>query len=503
MSGEVEARLARVEEQLERIAHLLENGAGPLGRARAGAERALQAEHPGELGERLEGLLLRMADPETLSALERLALLVPSLEYAAQALAAGPELLEEGLAKLRQKMAAAGVDEAEASRRAQLSLQVVQALSQPRSLASLSRLAAALPGAGPIVAAAAAAGEALAAAEGEAALSSRLGESLTQLLEPETLGALTRLAQLAPDLELAAHFAAAAPALLEELTQKARVRLERGGLDEAGLRLRAQAAGGALAALTEPAALSALAQLAGALPQLAGLAQGLTLAAQQLGALGQGVLSDRLGEVLSRLADEEVLSSLSRIVGLLPDLEYAVQALAAGPALLEEGMEKAQAWARHNGFDPAGVSSQLGAFAGIARKLADPAALRALDSAVSLLPKLDHSLGEAVEKVDPASLVALAAASTRPDSFKTLRRLIDLAPGAVEVLEALPTQAATLRVLTTLNAAVAEAAAAPQALGPWGLLRALREPEVQRAAGFGLEVARRLGRELERKQLPR
>lgn len=59
-------------------------------------------------------------------------------------------------------------------------------------------------------------------------------------------------------------------------------------------------------------------------------------------------------------------------------------------------------------------------------------------------------------------------------------------------------------MLTTLNQAVEDAAAQPDRVGAWGLFRTLGDPDVQRALGFGREVARRLGATLERedKQLP-
>ncbi|MEZ4361294.1 MAG: DUF1641 domain-containing protein [Kofleriaceae bacterium] len=54
---------------------------------------------------------------------------------------------------------------------------------------------------------------------------------------------------------------------------------------------------------------------------------------------------------------------------------------------------------------------------------------------------------------------------------------------------------AALAVLDQLAAALADAAPAPP-VGAWGALRALRDPDVQRALGFMLGVARTLGQHL-------
>ena len=90
------------------------------------------------------------------------------------------------------------------------------------------------------------------------------------------------------------------------------------------------------------------------------------------------------------------------------------------------------------------------------------------------------------------SLLSLLERVTRPDSIAALRGILDsglLSPGAVSALG-------------EVGAAVASGHGhTPAPVGAWGAFRALREPDVQRAVGLALEIARRLGASLSTRQL--
>jgi uncharacterized protein YjgD (DUF1641 family) len=61
----------------------------------------------------------------------------------------------------------------------------------------------------------------------------------------------------------------------------------------------------------------------------------------------------------------------------------------------------------------------------------------------------------------------------------------------------------TIDALGTAARAMAAAAQAPETkLGLFGTLKALREPEVQRAVGFAVDFARRFGTNVDQLQLP-
>lgn len=75
--------------------------------------------------------------------------------------------------------------------------------------------------------------------------------------------------------------------------------------------------------------------------------------------------------------------------------------------------------------------------------------------------------------------------------------LLELAPQLERPLRALPVQATTLHVLSSVNEAVEEAAQLDRSAGLFGALGALGDPKVKRALGFLLEVAKRLGSALD------
>lgn len=110
----------------------------------------------------------------------------------------------------------------------------------------------------------------------------------------------------------------------------------------------------------------------------------------------------------------------------------------------------------------------------------------------ALVDTIDHTVGRLAEQgidVDARlrALVRAAERLTREDTLTAVGALLDsglLGPEAVAVLG-------------KVGAAVAVAGAAPpDRVGAFGLMRALRDPDVQRAAGFLIQIARQLGRQL-------
>ncbi|GAC1548356.1 MAG: hypothetical protein NVS2B9_15240 [Myxococcales bacterium] len=91
------------------------------------------------------------------------------------------------------------------------------------------------------------------------------------------------------------------------------------------------------------------------------------------------------------------------------------------------------------------------------------------------------------------ALLSLLERVSRAEAVAAVHGLLDsglFAPGTIGVLSNLA------------KALPSEPSRTPQLVGPWGAYRALKEPEVQRALGFLLDVARRLGASLSTKQLP-
>lgn len=261
-TAELEARLARVETTLDRLVTLMERQATPFSEPVGRAEQALSNIYGAdEMNERVGELVLRLGEPETLDALTRIGILLPRIEYALQFAAGGPELLEEGLEMVREKMHEAGTDAADAQRRAQKGLEAADVLSRPAQLDAVQTLGHALPALAPLADAAARTGAQLAAYEGKEAFTGRLAESLLRIAEPETLDALTRVATMVPQIEYAVTALTAGPEVLEEGLQMVREAATEKGIEPTAVDARARAAIDAAAALSDPKVLNGLVEL--------------------------------------------------------------------------------------------------------------------------------------------------------------------------------------------------------------------------------------------------
>ncbi len=482
--AELDARLAKLEASVERIVSLLESGSTPFGSASHGAQSALANIYgQEELRERMAELVLRMGEPDTLEALTRIGVLLPKLEYALQAAAGGPELLEEGMELAREQLARHGADAAEVNRRLEASAEAVASLSRPEVLAAVKRMADGLPGVGPVVEALGEAGRAVAEVEGEEELRSRLTETLILLVQAETLDSLGRIAALAPQIEFAVNALAAVPELMEEGMEMAKTKLEREGTDPAELQRRLDASSDALLALTRPESMAAISELAAAVPALTPFVR----AAAKTGSMladyeGENELSERLAESLLRIAEPETLDALTRVACLTPQIEFAVNALAAGPEVLEEALESVREEAARRGLTAHDVNQRAQAAAATLTSFTEPAVLKAL------------------AQVDVPSMLQFTEVIARPDNKEALLKLVDLAPILERPLSALPVQERTLGVLRSTNQAVEEEAARAKPVGLFGLIGALRDPDVQMATGFVLALAKRIGAHLKETQ---
>lgn len=142
----------------------------------------------------------------------------------------------------------------------------------------------------------------------------------------------------------------------------------------------------------------------------------------------------------------EVVAVLQRLLGRLDALDAATAALAQGPAL-----------------------------------------------AGTLVDSVDHliaRLADAGIDVDARLRALLVAAErlTRSDTLDAVGALLDSGLFGADAVQ----------VLGKVGAAVADAGGAPSTrIGAFGMLRALRDPDVQRAAGFLIQVARSLGQQLD------
>ncbi len=138
------------------------------------------------------------------------------------------------------------------------------------------------------------------------------------------------------------------------------------------------------------------------------------------------------------------------------------------------------------------IERRLDAVERVAVTLAPTAQLaQTLPGAVAMLAdtfdSLAAQLGEAGVDLDERmrSVVRAVEVATAPRAVSGLAALVES-----KLLE--PTSLATVSQLAAALADHGEA----KAVGPWGALRALRDPDVQRALGFLLAVARQFGKNL-------
>jgi len=205
-------------------------------------------------------------------------------------------------------------------------------------------------------------------------------------------------------------------------------------------------------------------------------------------------LASRLDALEQRLARIE--PALDRLAALAGPLEHA----GGGLAMAVDAVDEHAGRLRDRGVDPA---ARLMRLLVLAERLTDDARLDALDGAITASAALPGLASMAVDIVDEH------AARLRDAGIDPGAALANGARAALEFASLVgPREIHALQTLLASEAlapeAVAVVSAAAQALvecqgrerrpvGPVGLLRAMREPDVQRALDFGLGVARRFG----------
>jgi hypothetical protein len=144
-----------------------------------------------------------------------------------------------------------------------------------------------------------------------------------------------------------------------------------------------------------------------------------------------------------------------------------------------------------SGSDPAVIGSG-----------SDAAIIAALERIERRLARLESS----VERVDSLARGAPALIATVADTFDQVAQRaaeagIDVDERGRAVLSLLE-RISRAEAVSALHGLLDSGLGTPQPVGLWGAYRALKEPDVQCALGFFLDVTRRLGASLSTKQLP-
>lgn len=150
------------------------------------------------------------------------------------------------------------------------------------------------------------------------------------------------------------------------------------------------------------------------------------------------------------------------------------------------------------------VDERVRAAVRLAERVTRPETLAQLHAALDLLESLPGVVAMAGDAFDEFANDAAARGVPLDQIVPELRRafeaLLSLLAGGQLTSLLLPD---TIATLGTAARAMAAAAHAPETkLGLLGTLKALREPEIQRAVGFAVDLARRFGTNVDQLQLP-
>ncbi len=134
---------------------------------------------------------------------------------------------------------------------------------------------------------------------------------------------------------------------------------------------------------------------------------------------------------------------------------------------------------------------------------APPVIATVVDTADGLVRRLS----EAGVDVDDRMRIVLRVAErlTAPEALEAVVALLDRVDVLKTLLDAGILDQGPVTIVASAGRALADAASEPPtSVGAWGAFRALGDPDVQRAVGFALRVAKILGRDLEttRRALP-
>ena len=192
----------------------------------------------------------------------------------------------------------------------------------------------------------------------------------------------------------------------------------------------------------------------------------------------------------------EISEALERIAGLAPQLEYVALGAAAMPEVIEEALKvvRDKTADTHEG---APLELRLQAIAQAGLRLSHPELVNQLSEVlVRALPLLDK-----LTSIDPKTLehvLQLMELTTAPELQAPLAQLFESLPALTETLLALPTDPSALAVLKAAGDAVSDVVKqGTQPLGVLGAMRAVTDPQVRRALGLAVGVARAMGGKLD------
>lgn len=249
---------------------------------------------------------------------------------------------------------------------------------------------------------------------------------------------------------------------------------------------------------------------------------------------GQAVYIDATtpegSELQKRLSDGKIIQSLDHLLAKIETLEQAVTqlntAMAQGPGLISMAADSIDEAFRQSAENGVQIEERLSNALAIADKLTAPAMVEKLNSVLEFADQAPGLASMVTDAVDEAfkrsaenginieerlgAALNLANKLTAPEMVQKLEGLLALseqAPGLIsmfvdaideEMAKASGLDLATLTKLgTNLTESVAVAERMPQEkVSAFGLFRALRDPDRQKALGFLMNLAKAFGQKL-------
>ncbi len=199
---------------------------------------------------------------------------------------------------------------------------------------------------------------------------------------------------------------------------------------------------------------------------------------------------------------ERIDARLARIEARLAQLDPLID---AAPGLLAMAGDSFDELAAKLGD----LDERLNALVGLAERITRPETLAQLHQALDLLEAVPGLLAMAGDTLDEFANEAAARGLPLdlivPELRHAFEALLQLLTSS-QVKQLFDSDLLMPGAIATLGTAARALAAASQApetkLGPFGALMALREPEVQRAVGFAVDIARRFGTNVDLLELP-
>jgi hypothetical protein len=212
-------------------------------------------------------------------------------------------------------------------------------------------------------------------------------------------------------------------------------------------------------------------------------------------------VAELLGRIDARLtAIEAKVDAVTRASAVIPD----------AVATVTDTFDGAVRTMQQRGID---VDARASAVLSLLERVSQPKTLAALESLVALGESIPHSIAAATDTLDGMArraqdagidlderarlLLACGERLTSPEALAALQLVLGRIDALQNVLRSGLLEASSVAVVARAGAAIAETAAEPPAqAGPFALVRALSDPNVQRSLSLAIRFAQRFGASL-------